>query len=386
MAAPNLNREFVISFFQFDELLQPPDGQFLGKTSFMIAAALTLCMRRSKVPKIQGFCEDVVPMFSLRDFSMHFRFSKGIFVSVLNEIQEDLVSNHFGGRDPVSPEKQLLVFMWYIVNQESMRQIALQFDLSISTVCLKFKKVARAIIRRFIQVINWPTVQEQAQISAAFEATNQLQGVIGLLDGTHIELTGCIGRDQDYINRSRYPSMQLQLVVDHKLMIRNATTGWPGCAHDARVLRNSALFERAEAGQAVADGNIILADSAYPLKRWLITPFQNNGNLTREQRNFNRRISGCRQSVERAIGHLKGRMRRLKEVMGHDADEVEELIMAACILHNLCIIEDDDIDHYIDMDLPPHPNRLPNMIRNARDGVVRRQQVMHEINQLRDAV
>lgn len=38
----------------------------------------------------------------------------------------------------------------------------------------------------------------------------------------------------------------LQLVVDNKLLIRDTYVRWPGSTHDARVLRNSDLFDKEE--------------------------------------------------------------------------------------------------------------------------------------------
>ncbi|CAG2191135.1 unnamed protein product [Mytilus edulis] len=61
----------------------------------------------------------------------------------------------------------------------------------------------------------------------------------------------------------------LAVVVDDNLMITSAQTGWPGCAHDARVLRNTELFTKAEAGNLTAVNNHLLGDSAYPLKNRL---------------------------------------------------------------------------------------------------------------------
>ena len=49
----------------------------------------------------------------------------------------------------------------------------------------------------------------------------------------------------------------------------NIFTGWPGCDHDARVLRNSVLYTEAEVGNLVLHDHYILADSAYPLRNWL---------------------------------------------------------------------------------------------------------------------
>ena len=67
----------------------------------------------------------------------------------------------------------------------------------------------------------------------------------------------------------------------------NIFTGWPGCVHDARVLRNFVLCTEAEAGHLVLRDHYILADSAYPLRNWLITPFKNLGHLTPRQVGLN---------------------------------------------------------------------------------------------------
>lgn len=52
-------------------------------------------------------------------------------------------------------------------------------------------------------------------------------------------------------------------------MIRDIYTGWPGSTHDVRVFRNSNA--KAEAGNCLDIDKIIIADSEYPLKCWLIT-------------------------------------------------------------------------------------------------------------------
>ena len=52
--------------------------------------------------------------------------------------------------------------------------------------------------------------------------------------------------------------------------------------------------------------------------------------------------------VERCIGLLKGRFRKLKTLMAVDKlDDVPEIVVCACILHNICIV-DDDIEDFLD--------------------------------------
>lgn len=117
-------------------------------------------------------------------------------------------------------------------------------------------------------------------------------------------------------------------------MVISAQTDWPGCAHDARVLRNSDLFDKAETGVYIPQDRHLLGDFAYPLKQWLITPFRDNGHLTDREKTFNKIVSSFRQTVERAIGHIKGRFRRLREVTFHSIKDICEIVMAGCRLHN----------------------------------------------------
>ena len=67
-----------------------------------------------------------------------------------------------------------------------------------------------------------------------------------------------------------------------------------------------------------------------------MTPFKDNGRLTAAQCHYNKKVSSVRQVVERTIGRLKNRFRRLKFIQCHTASDICDYIVAACILHNLC--------------------------------------------------
>lgn len=56
-----------------------------------------------------------------------------------------------------------------------------------------------------------------------------------------------------------------------------------------------------------------------------------------------------RQAVERAFALLKGRFRRLKYLHMSVADLIPSVILACCVLHNLCLEGcDDTIDDFIE--------------------------------------
>lgn len=75
--------------------------------------------------------------------------------------------------------------------------------------------------------------------------------------------------------------------------------------------------------------------------RWSITPFRDNGRLTPRQRQFNSVLSSVRQTVERSISLLKGRWRKLQYLDHLDLVLAVQIITAACVVHNFCLVHDD---------------------------------------------
>lgn len=107
--------------------------------------------------------------------------------------------------------------------------------------------------------------------------------------------------------------------------------------HDARVYRNSPLFERMSERDFIPPNFHLLGDAAYPLKLNLMTPFRDTGHLTRAQTIYNTKLSSARSTIERAFGHLKGKFRRLKYLDISDLELGSNMIAAACVLHNFIL-------------------------------------------------
>ncbi|KAJ8930623.1 hypothetical protein NQ314_016538 [Rhamnusium bicolor] len=124
---------------------------------------------------------------------------------------------------------------------------------------------------------------------------------------------------------------------------------WPGSVHDARVFRTSDIYPL---GLALCAPNyFIIGDCAYRLLSWLIT--RNNGHLTHEQLHFNTTVSKTRVKVENAFALLKGRFRRLKELLDMNEEQnIVDTIISCCVLHNICLMQgDEDVQQYINEDM-----------------------------------
>ena len=100
---------------------------------------------------------------------------------------------------------------------------------------------------------------------------------------------------------------------------------------------------------ATADPNLlfpgdkhILVDLAYPLADWLLTPYRDNGYHTQAKRNHNFVHSSTRMVIERAFGLLKARFRSLRFLEMDSLDDIANVMIVACTLHNVCLMHGDD--------------------------------------------
>lgn len=159
--------------------------------------------------------------------------------------------------------------------------------------------------------------------------------------------------------------MHLQVICDSDLKFLDIYTGWPGSVHDARVFRNSPV---ATLIAQLPHEYHVLGDSAYPLSQSMIVPFRDDGHLSAMKKRFNRIHSSTRVDVERAIGLLKTKFRRLKYLDMKLESEIPKVIASCCMLHNIIIDEEgpgvemeDNAESDDDSDAEPqHGNGNPN--------------------------
>lgn len=129
----------------------------------------------------------------------------------------------------------------------------------------------------------------------------------------------------------------------------------------------------------------MLGDSAYPCLVQLIVPYRDNGNLTRAQRTFNRKLSSCRVIIENAFGCLKQRFRQLYHLKLRDIVRMVRVIHACCILHNIASIRDIEIfeppinDDFPDMAVQGHVQDI-DVERECENGTHIRDEICRRIS------
>ena len=92
----------------------------------------------------------------------------------------------------------------------------------------------------------------------------------------------------------------------------------------------------------------LLGDSAYGPSNWLMTPFKDFGNLSRNQKRYNFLHSSTRMMIEHALGTLQGKFRRLKFPDMLDMKKAVKVSLSCCVLRELCLSQNDNMSEYIE--------------------------------------
>lgn len=172
-----------------------------------------------------------------------------------------------------------------------------------------------------------------------------IPGIVGAIDGCHIPIKAPPHNAIDYYNRNNIHSIILQGVCNDKKQFTNIYVGSPGRVHDARVFRNSGIFQLLSGNNPPIEATEhLLGDAAYPLLPFLMKPYRDTGHLTNAQVTYNIRMSGVRSLIERTFGLLKGKFRRLKYIDMGLIEVIPMVITTACVLHNFIISSEDILD------------------------------------------
>ena len=171
-------------------------------------------------------------------------------------------------------------------NPECLRSVSDRFNVTKSSVYRIVRRVCSALVDNCVKTfIRWPQEERAGEIMQKFKQNNGLPRCLGIVDGTHIPTKAPRVHPEQYVNRKKFHSLQLQAVCDCDRLFRDVYCALLGSVHDARVLRNSPLQKAPENHES--DMLYTIGDRAYPLKTWLIGGFKDNGRLSREQHRFN---------------------------------------------------------------------------------------------------
>ncbi|XP_030062899.1 putative nuclease HARBI1 [Microcaecilia unicolor] len=181
-----------------------------------------------------------------------------------------------------------------------------------ATVSRHLSQVLHALKKYVRQHIAFPTgEEEQRRVKQDFYKIARLPNVLGAIDCTHVALTPPADQEMQYRNRKMGHSLNVQVVCDANLRIR---------------------------------------DAGYGSKTWLLTPLavpQSDA-----EKRYNEAHIATRCTIERTFGVLKSRFRCLHISGGslqYSPEKVADIVLVCCMLHNIAL------KHHLDIDIVVPP-------------------------------
>ncbi|XP_014090357.3 putative nuclease HARBI1 [Bactrocera oleae] len=305
----------------------------------------------------ENFVEDIVPEMPDQNFKQHFRVEPEVFKIICKDIYPFLYKKYGPGRNALKLDKQVLMTLCYLGNNEALRSISDKFGVCTSTSWRIVSNVCNAILRLNEEkhIINWPNRKLAENTSKHYCDIYNIQGVIGCVGICHIKTRAPINSRNSYKNKARTHTIPLLAVSNEKMEFIYYYANECSSLDNVSLMKRSGLECRMNSGTyKITKDQHLLGDCAYPSKTWLITPYQEKegSELTDEQKMFNTMHSQCLEDIKRSFVILKGRFQRLHYIDSLRSTAITKFIAVCCILHNICLqnsdILDDDIEYQVE--------------------------------------
>ena len=274
-----------------------------------------------------------------REFKKRHRLSKE-HVRFLIELLDDQLNPQSTRRNCLTTEQQVFITLRYMASGIFQLVCGDLCEVAQPTVSKTVAKVARCIAHFRECFIRMPSGDAEIQeIKDGFQRIANFPNVIGCIDCTHVPIIKPSRNAAAFYGRKRY-SINVQLVCDHNLKIRNVVARWGGSTHDSRIFKNSRLYGDCMGGTL---NGMLLGDSGYACTSFMMTPVLRPGNAKEE--NYNRAHIRTRNTVERTIGVTKSQFRctsrdsrlRIRK------ERAMAVVVASCVLHNISLEPNIDV-------------------------------------------
>ena len=180
-------------------------------------------------------------------FRQQLRVRRHTFNRILNLLGYRLVRQPSRFRNPLPPEKILALGLYRLGHGNSYVTIGPSFNVGKATAIEAVQDVVEALYEIRNEYIKFPeTEAETVAATGTFAELSELPNIVGAIDGSHVKIKAPKDSAVDYFSRYQQHDFIIQAVVNGRKLFLDFACGYPGSMHDARVLRRSAIFERAE--------------------------------------------------------------------------------------------------------------------------------------------
>lgn len=175
------------------------------------------------------------------DLYSRFRFRRADILDLCNVIEDD-IDHPFQRKGSLTPLMQLMIALRFYASGCFQEVVGDLFGVDKSTVCRVINRVSRAFANRLNEYVRMPTGETANRTMEQFFRIANFPNVIGCIDCTHIGIIAPTENEVAYVDRRGNHSLNIQLICDPEMIIRNCVVRWPGSVHDSRILREMRLY------------------------------------------------------------------------------------------------------------------------------------------------
>ncbi|XP_071040057.1 uncharacterized protein [Parasteatoda tepidariorum] len=303
----------------------------------------------NKNRKEKGHEENLIREMRLNDLDSYFEYFRmhpKIFDVLLSIAGPSIAKSDTNYRESISASERLSITLRYLASGDSMKSMALNHRVGVSTVSKIVAETCQAIWTCLSPLyLSPPNEEEWAKIAEGFEKYTDFPNCVGALDGKHVVIQAPANSGSLYYNHKGSYSMVLMAVCDATYCYTYVDIGAYGKQGDSTIFSDSAF------GKAVLDGSlnlpadkclnggttpmplVFVADEAFPLKKHIMRPYPGKG-LTPSRAAFNYRLSRARRMIENTFGITSSRWRILRQPILAGTKTVENIVKAIVCLHN----------------------------------------------------
>ncbi|XP_020298879.1 putative nuclease HARBI1 isoform X2 [Pseudomyrmex gracilis] len=174
--------------------------------------------KKELVPRLLNYVEVILPQYNNAQFKSHFRMQRSTF-NYIFELLKNTLTRKKPGCQTISPEKQLLIAIWKMSTPDSYRSICEKFNVGRATALKSVRRVVKALINFAPVFIKWPNEEKAIEISNGFLQTSGFPNIIGVIDGTHINIRAPHLDPKCYVNRKGRYSIHLQCATTNVVLL-----------------------------------------------------------------------------------------------------------------------------------------------------------------------
>ncbi|EUC57648.1 DDE family endonuclease [Rhizoctonia solani AG-3 Rhs1AP] len=284
-------------------------------------------------------------------FRDHLRVNPHTFDALVAAIIGDPVFQNNSNNSQIPVDQQVAVALYrlgHYGNAVSVKDVGLWAGWGAGTVDLVTRRFFVAICRpNFYQAsVSWPTAEEQESAMEWVESQTCFEWHNGwlMVDGTLVILDRRPGHyGNSYYDRKCNYSLNVQIICLPNLRIIDFGVGLPGSQHDAAAWKHTRL--PTEHVRLLGQDDWIWGDSAYPIRKWIVSPYKVPEKNIPQNAAFNYQVSRVRVRSEHCNALLKGRFPSLRGLRVRIDNSIHTsfatIWVTVCVaLHNFALVHE----------------------------------------------